>query len=175
MVVWLIGLSGAGKTTVGKALLERWRKIAANTVMVDGDAVRDLFADVGQSAGHGIAGRRTNAGRTIALCEWLDRQGMNVICCQLSIFEDLRQAHRQRVSGYCEVWLDIPFAVVQERDTKQIYARALVGEMKDVVGVDIPFPTPQCPDLVLDSSGNAGSPDNLARRILDHLGITDAA
>ena len=171
MVVWLIGLSGAGKTTVGRALLARWRQTAANTVMVDGDAVRALFASVGQEASHGMAGRRTNAERTIALCEWLDSQGMNVICCQLSIFEELRQAHRQRVSGYCEVWLNIPLTVAVDRDTKRIYARALAGEMQEVVGVDIPFPTPQRPDLVLDSSGQAGSPDQLAGQILRHLRI----
>jgi len=170
MVVWIIGLSGAGKTTVGQALLRLWRRRAANTVLVDGDAVRCLFAGAGDGVDHSLAGRRRNAERTIALCEWLDRQDMNVICCQLSLFEDLRAAHRRRVSGYLEVWLDTPWPVVIARDTKGFYARALAGEIADVVGVDIPFPTPANPDLVLDGSGAAGDADALASRILQGIG-----
>ena len=169
MVVWIIGLSGAGKTTVGEALLRQWRRTAANTILVDGDAVRTLFATAGDEVDHSLAGRRRNAGRTIALCEWLDRQGMNVICCQLSLFEELRAVHRQRVSGYLEVWLDTPWAVVTARDSKGFYAKALAGEIENVVGVDIPFPRFVNLDLVLDGSGAAGDADALAASILARL------
>lgn len=174
MVVWIIGLSGAGKTTVGEALVRQWRVAAPNTVLVDGDAVRTLFAASGDRVDHSLAGRRRNAERTIALCEWLDRQGMNVVCCQLSLFEELRAAHRNRVSGYFEVWLNTPLAVVTARDTKGLYARALAGEIADVVGVDIPFPTPARPDLVLDGSGAAGDGEALAGTILRSLGVRAA-
>lgn len=169
MVVWLIGISGAGKSAVGSALVDLWRAEQPRTVLVDGDAVRDLFASTGESADHSVAGRRINAERTIALCEWLDRQGVNVVCCQLSIFEELRAAHRARVSAYFEVWLDTPMETAIARDSKGLYAKAQAGRMPNVVGVDIPFPRPQRPDLVLDSSGRDGSPRQLAERILSAI------
>jgi len=165
MVVWIIGLSGAGKSTVGEALVRQWQRSAANTILVDGDAVRELFAASGEAADHTLAGRRRNAERTVALCEWLDRQGMNVVCCQLALFEDLRAAHARRVSTYFEVWLDTPIEVAMARDTKGLYAKARAGEITDVVGVDIAFPTPPHPDLILDGSGAQGSAEELADRI----------
>jgi adenylylsulfate kinase len=165
MVVWIIGISGSGKSAVGESLLARWKPGAPNTVLVDGDAVRAVFASIGESADHSVAGRRKNAQRTIALCEWLDHQGINVICCQLSIFEDLRAAHRQLVSSYLEVWLDTPLPIAIARDAKGIYAKALAGEARNVVGIDIPFPEPLQPDLVLDGSGSQGSAADLATRV----------
>jgi cytidine diphosphoramidate kinase len=169
VIVWLIGLSGSGKTTIGTELVRQWREREPGTVLVDGDEVRRMAAESDDAPDHTVAGRRRNARRTIALCEWLDRQGLNVVCGQVALFEELRAAHRTRVSGYFEVFLDVGLDVVTTRDPKGLYA----GGSGDVVGVDIPFPRPLAPDLVLDSSGAAGGPSALAAGILAALGRVD--
>lgn len=168
MIVWLIGLSGAGKTTVGTRLAERLRAEHPNLVYLDGDLLREVW---GGALSHDVAGRRVNAERLSKLCRMLDRQGIHVVAAVLSIFPEWQRWNRENLSGYFEVLLDVPMEVVVERDTKGLYRAALAGTTSNVVGVDIPFPRPAEPDLVLDSSGRDGTPDELAARIADALAV----
>lgn len=172
MVIWLIGLSGAGKTTLGREVLKQWKLTEANVVLLDGDEVRAVFAhDRGDDA-YSVAGRRTSAERMVALCELLDKQGINVICCILSIFPDLQTQNRGRFSRYFEVFLDAPLSVLQTRDTKGLYASAHAGRAAHVVGITIPFQRPAKPDLVIDTSGNNPDIQSLAADILQRARST---
>jgi adenylylsulfate kinase-like enzyme len=162
MIVWLIGLSGAGKTTVGTRLAARLRAELPNVVYLDGDLLREVW---GGDLSHDVAGREVNAARLSKLCLMLDRQDIHVVAAVLSIFPHWQAWNRENLSDYFEVFLDVPMDVVVARDTKGLYRAALEGRGGDVVGVDIPFPRPAAPDLVLDSSGRDGTPDDLAGRI----------
>lgn len=168
MVIWLIGLSGAGKTTIGREVHRRLKSVHPNTVFVDGDEVRAVFAhDRGPDA-YTPAGRARNAERMAELCAWLDRQGMHVVCCCLSIFEETRAWNRAHYGRYLEVLVDVPWeTLVAERDYKGLYAAALRGECPNVVGVDIPWTPPAAPDLTLINDGAQGTPAELADRVLD--------
>ena len=149
MVIWLVGLSGSGKTTIGRRLVEQWREHAPNTLLVDGDDIRALYRHNQVENAHAIEGRRVNAERITELCAWLDRQGMNVVCSILSIFPELRAENKNLFSSYAEVFIDVPIDVLSDRDDKGIYGPALRGETHNVVGLDIPFPKPDVPDLVI--------------------------
>ena len=151
MVIWLVGLSGAGKTTIGKHLFDIWKPLAPNTVLLDGDEVRDIFGNPG-SQSHSIEDRRANAQRMTKLCAWLDRQDINVICCILSIFPEMRRENRALFSDYFEAYIEAPMEVLLQRDTKGLYAAALAGKIQNVVGVDIEFPVPVSPDLVINTA-----------------------
>ncbi|WDZ84798.1 adenylyl-sulfate kinase [Micromonospora cathayae] len=168
MIVWLIGLSGAGKTTVGLRLAARLRADHPNLVYLDGDLLREVW---GGTLSHDVAGRRVNAERLSRLCRMLDQQDIHVVAAVLSIFPEWQRWNREHLDGYFEVLLDVPMEVVVERDTKGLYRAALAGAASDVVGVDIPFPRPAEPDLVLDSSGRDGTPEDLVERILDALAV----
>jgi adenylylsulfate kinase-like enzyme len=171
MVIWLIGLSGAGKTTLGREVLKQWKLTEPNVVLLDGDEVRAVFAhDRGDDA-YSVAGRRSSAERMVALCELLDKQGINVICCILSIFPDLQAQNRGQFSRYFEVFLDAPLPVLQARDTKGLYAGARAGRTAHVVGVTIPFQRPTNPDLVIDTSGDNPDIRALAADVLEHAGL----
>ena len=167
MVIWLSGLSGSGKTLIGRRLLELWKVDAPNTVIVDGDDVRDLLAIPRDSNSYTMEGRRRVAERICDICAWLDHQNINVVCCTMSFFDDLRQRNRKNLSAYFEVYIDVPLEVLYRRDDKDLYAPALRGEIENVIGVNLPFTPPAHPDLVIDNSLDGADLDALAVQILD--------
>lgn len=171
MVIWLIGLSGAGKSSVGRALYELWRARDPATVLVDGDEVRAVFGQDRSSADYTVQGRRVNAVRLYEMCAWLDRQHINVVCCLLSIFPDIQALCRTRYSSYFEVFVDVPMSILAARDDKGLYGPALAGKTRDVVGVDIAFPRPPLADLVLDNSGFDTPPRDLALAVARRAGL----
>ena len=151
MVIWIIGLSGAGKTTLAGQVVERIRQLNGKVVLLDGDLVRTLF---GNDVDHTIEGRRRNAERLSALSKFLAGQGIHVVAAVLSIFPEWQRWNRENIPGYSEVYIKASIQTLLKRDIKNLYARAMRGEIADVVGVDIPFPEPKCPDLVIDNDAD---------------------
>ena len=166
MVIWIIGLSASGKTTLGRALHELWKKESPNTVFVDGDDVRKIFEHTNESKSYTIEERRKNAERICRLCAWLDSQSINVVCSILSLFKESRDWNRKNYSKYFEVYIDAPMEVLLRRETKGLYASAKRGERKNVVGMDIPFSPPENPDYVFDNSKDGIDIEKIAREIL---------
>lgn len=150
MVTWLIGLSGAGKTTLADAIVMKVRNAVPNVVLIDGDAIRDVF---GNDLGHTLEDRRRNAERISRLCGLLDRQGIHVVCAILSLFRETRAWNRSNIRSYYEVFIDTPRERLIERDSKGIYGKFLRGEISNVAGMDIDFPLPESADLVISNIG----------------------
>lgn len=171
MIIWLVGLSGSGKTTLGRAVACQWRQIANNTIFLDGDELREVFKQNCGDDAYSIEGRRKNAERMTALCKMLEQQGINVVCCILSIFPDMRQTNRTLFSGYFEIFMDAPIEILKRRDVKGLYAAAERGEMKNVVGIDIEFQKPEHSDMVIDSASEFPDIPALARSVLKKAGI----
>jgi len=159
-------MSGVGKTTIGREVYQQWKAIAPNTVFLDGDEVRRVFEHDRSDDCYTVEGRKKNADRIAAMCEWLDRQDINVVGCVLSLFHETRQWNRETYSNYFEVFIDAPMDVLIERDIKNLYKPALRGEVKNVVGVDIPFPPPASSDLTIDNRSDGIQVDQVARDIL---------
>jgi glutamine kinase len=170
-VYWITGLSGAGKTTVGKELWRRLRAVGRAAVLLDGDIVREVIAE---DLGHTTASRRKSAMRNARLCRLLCGQGIDVICPTISLFHEVHRWNRANIPGYCEIYLRVPMEELRRRDPKGIYAAAHRGELRDVVGLDLPAELPESPDLVLD---NFGALDGAAAadRILAEFGGFQAA
>lgn len=136
--------------------------------MVDGDEVRRMLGSeygTGDDA-YTLPARRVVAERIASLCGWLDDQGMNVVCCTISLFGDLHARNRSRFGNYFEVFVDVPLAVAERRDLKGIYASARKGERHNVIGIDLPFVPPSAPDMIVDNSEDGADPELQARRIL---------
>ena len=81
MVIWIIGLSGAGKTTLANTIIKKISKHKSNVVLLDGDIIRDVF---GNDLSHSIDDRLINAQRINRLCKMLDDQNIHVVCSILS-------------------------------------------------------------------------------------------
>ena len=99
MVLWLIGISGAGKTTLGRMLEDHFRKKKKKCYLLDGDEVRDLFD---RDLGYSEADREANIKRIILGAYLLDRNDIIGIICNISPMEHLRQLARKKIAGYNE-------------------------------------------------------------------------
>lgn len=170
MVIWLIGLSASGKTTIGRRLHGLLDSPFGRWVLVDGDAFREVMGD----AGHDLEERRKNAYRISRLCRFLELQNLNVVACVLSLFPDNREHNRGLFADYREVYVKAPLEKLAGRDNKGLYAAARSGALKDVAGVDIPFPEPTHPHFVLDNTEDTGDFTGLALRIAEGLGLSIA-
>lgn len=166
MIVWLIGLSGAGKTTIGRELYNQLSPAHPNLVFLDGDVLRDVWGD---SLGHTVEARAMNAHRISHLCRMLDRQNIHVVAAVLSMFPEWQAWNRKNFSHYFEVFLDASMPLLKARDNKDIYGPAEAGKIQNVVGVDLPFPRPPEPDLVLQDDQLMSPPSPIATRILRAL------
>ncbi len=158
-------MSAAGKTVVAKELYLLMKKDYSNTILLDGDIFRDLHNN---DVDHSIEGRKKNSDRLCRICKFFDEQEINVVGAVLSIFHDAQQWNKDNYQRYFEVYLDVPFEVLVQRDPKKLYERALRGEMGNVVGVDIEFKPPRNPDLVIKNEGQE-SPREIALRIYDKV------
>ena len=171
MVIWLFGLSGAGKTTIGRILWQKIRAEYPNTVFLDGDEIRAVAGDVNGPVSHTVEGRRQSGERLIRLCSVLDQQGLNVVCCVLSIFADQRAACRCQVSEFFSVFIASPLRQLEARDVKGLYRKARAGEMPNVVGIDIPFSKPTDQDLTIRNDRELSNFEAVAEEIMKASGL----
>lgn len=145
-VYWITGLSGAGKTTVSKALYNKLKSKKDNVVFLDGDILRDVF---GNDLGYTKEDRLKSAMRNSRLCKMLSEQGIDVICATISMFDEVRKYNRENILGYKEIYLSVSLEVLKERNQKKLYSNG-----SNVVGMDIEFEEPKCPDIVIENDGS---------------------
>jgi len=145
MVLWLIGISGAGKTTIGRKLEEHFSQIGMKCYLLDGDEVRDLFD---RDLGYSDAEREANIKRIMLGAYLLDRNDIIGIICNIGPLEHLRQLARRKIAGYNEIYLKKDIQVSIKNDVKGIYQSNL-GKTQ-IVGIDATFDEPRTPDLVLE-------------------------
>jgi adenylylsulfate kinase-like enzyme/phosphohistidine swiveling domain-containing protein len=149
-VYWITGLSGAGKTTLGRELWQRLRDAGRSAIFLDGDMLREVIAE---DLGHNLANRRKSAMRNARLCRMLASQGGDVVCPTISMFHEVQRWNRENIPHYREIYLRVPMDELQRRDAKGIYAAARRGDLSDVVGLDVAAELPEAPDLILDNFG----------------------
>jgi adenylylsulfate kinase-like enzyme/phosphohistidine swiveling domain-containing protein len=153
-VYWITGLSGAGKTTLGRELWQRLRAAGRSAIFLDGDILREVIAE---DLGHNLANRRKSAMRNARLCRMLASQGSDVVCPTISMFHEVQRWNRDNIPNYREIYLRVPMDELQRRDAKGIYAAARRGDLRDVVGLDVAAELPETPDLTLDNFGTLDS------------------
>jgi cytidine diphosphoramidate kinase len=166
MVVWIIGLSGAGKTTLANEVVAHVRRVQRNVVLIDGDLIREIF---GNDLGHTMEDRRTNANRICQLGKFLDDQGINVVCAILSLFPESRSWNREHLQNYYEVFIDTPMRDLVQRDSKGIYRRYNNGEIRDVAGIDMDFPVPESADLTISNTDSRETLLGYAKAIAEKI------
>ncbi|RDU22798.1 adenylyl-sulfate kinase [Anaerosacchariphilus polymeriproducens] len=145
MIIWLMGISGAGKTTIGLKLQEFFNQKQKKNYLVDGDEIRNLFEN---DLGYSTEDRKANVKRIIMGAYILDRNDIIGIICNISPFEELRELARKKIEGYNEIYLKKDLKVSIEKDVKNVYQQNL-GKT-EIVGVNIGFDEPKHSDLILE-------------------------
>lgn len=152
-VILLTGLSGAGKSTIARALaddLNAHRGVRA--VLLDGDHVR---AELASELGFSAADRDRNLQRQAWVGARVAEAGGIAVCAPIAPFAASRAAMRAKVepaSPFILIHVATPLSVAEQRDRKGLYAKARAGEIKDFTGIDSPYEIPHDADLRLDTS-----------------------
>ena len=148
--IYLVGLSGSGKSTIANALritlLQQTDRIVS---LLDGDVVR-LYLSKG--LGFSKADRSTNVRRIGYVASEIVKHGGVVICANIAPYAEDRQYNRQLISQYgryIEVFVDTDLSTCEARDVKGLYRLAREGVLKEFTGISDPFERPEDADLVL--------------------------
>lgn len=144
VTVWFTGLSGAGKTTITRALAEELRAHGCKLEILDGDIVRENLT---KGLGFSKEDRDTNIRRIGFVAQLLTRNGVIVFVSAISPYRAIREEVREKIGDFVEVYVNAPLAVCEERDVKGLYQRARAGEIKQFTGIDDPYEPPVNPEI----------------------------
>jgi sulfate adenylyltransferase len=164
--IWFTGLSGAGKSTIAKRLVNMLNEYGRNPTVLDGDVVRTHLS---KGLGFSKEDRDTNILRISFVAGEIVRHTGTVVCAAISPYRQARREARKMVpeGHFIEVFVDTPLEVCEERDIKGLYARARAGEIKNFTGIDDPYEAPIEPEIHLKTVGV--TPKDNARQIIDYL------
>jgi bifunctional enzyme CysN/CysC len=165
-VVWLTGLSGAGKSTIANGFESRLLAMGAHSMLLDGDNVRH---GLNRDLGFTDTDRVENIRRLGEVAKLMADAGLIVVTAFISPFRADRQMAREIVAPhpFIEVFVDTPLDECIRRDPKGLYARAIAGAIPNFTGLDSPYEAPENPELRLATVGRPI--DALADMLIDTL------
>ena len=140
MVIWIIGLSGSGKTYLANNL---FKKMKGKKIFVDGDDVRKHIT---YNLKYSKKDREKNSQLISDLCKFLEIKGFTVICSILSIFKNHQKLNRKKFNDYFQIFVNTDISKLKKRNIKKIYSKT------NVVGKSIRFPKPYKSDMVIKNN-----------------------
>ena len=166
MVLWFTGLSGSGKSTLANALNEALHLRGISTYVLDGDNIRHgLCKDLGFSD----SDREENIRRIGEVANLFMNAGIVAITAFVSPFKADRDKVRTIIGSndFIEIYCAANLSVCEKRDTKGLYKKARLGEIKDFTGISSPYEIPEKPEIIIDT-GNIGLTDSV-QKIITYL------
>jgi sulfate adenylyltransferase len=152
--LFLTGLSGSGKSTIARALVERLAGERTITLL-DGDVVRTHLS---RGLGFSREDRDLNIRRIGWVAGEVTKHGGLAVCAPIAPYDETRQWVRATVEAaggpgaFVLVWISTPLEECERRDVKGLYAKARAGEIKGFTGIDDPYEAPLDADLVIDTT-----------------------
>ncbi len=144
MVIWIIGLSGSGKSYLARNICKKFKK--KKIIWIDGDDVRKYIT---YNLQYSIKDRKKNSLIISNICKFLEKKGFIVICSILSIFKDHQKRNRKLFKRYIQIYIKSNIERLKKINSKKIYSKN-----KNVVGLDIKFPEPYKSDFIIEKKNN---------------------
>jgi len=147
-VLWMTGLSGSGKTTIGLAIEKELYKRGFLVMLLDGDLVR---TGINKNLKFSVEDRKENIRRIAEVSKLFVNCGVMTINCFISPTDEIRAMAKNIIGkdDFLEVFVSAPLEICESRDLKGLYAKARKGEIQEFTGISSPFDIPPDPDLVL--------------------------
>ncbi|MDZ8185308.1 MAG: adenylyl-sulfate kinase [Nostoc sp. ChiSLP02] len=145
IILWLTGLSGAGKTTIAHGVAQELLLRNYALEVLDGDVVRTHLS---QGLGFSKQDRDTNVRRIGFVAELLSRNGIIAIVAAISPYREIRDELKKTSTNFVEVYVKAPLTVCELRDEKGLYAKAKAGEIKHFTGISDPYEEPLNPEII---------------------------
>ncbi len=167
-VIWLTGLSGAGKSTIANLVDRRLHALGRHTYLLDGDNVRHgLNRDLGFTE----EDRVENIRRVAEVARLMADAGLIAITAFISPFRAERRMAREMMAEgeFLEVFIDAPLDVAEARDVKGLYAKARAGALPNFTGIDSPYEAPEAAEIHINTT--AMSAVEAAELIVSRLGL----
>ncbi len=149
VILWLTGLSGAGKTTIAQRLENNFREQAYLVELLDGDAIRQ---NLSQGLGFTKEDRDTNVRRVGYVANLLSRNGVIVIVSLISPYRAVRDELRYSTKNFVEIYVNAPIEVCEARDVKGLYAKARNRQIQSFTGIDDAYEEPLNPHITCHTS-----------------------
>jgi bifunctional enzyme CysN/CysC len=166
VIIWMTGLSGAGKSTIANIIDGKLFAAGHHTMLLDGDNVRHgLNRDLGFTE----VDRVENIRRAGEVAKLMADSGLIVICSFISPYKSDREMVRNLVADgeFLEVFVDTPIEECVRRDPKGLYSKAKAGKIKNFTGIDAPYEVPEKPEIRLNTLDHR--PEELAERVVTEL------
>ncbi|CAA9238232.1 Adenylylsulfate kinase [uncultured Coleofasciculus sp.] len=145
VTIWFTGLSGAGKTTISRAIEQALQSKGYKRIeILDGDVVRQNLT---KGLGFSKEDRDENIRRVGFVANILTRNQVIVLVSAISPYQEIRQEVRERIGNFVEVYVNAPLTVCEQRDVKGLYKKARAGEIKNFTGIDDPYEPPLNPEV----------------------------
>jgi bifunctional enzyme CysN/CysC len=174
VTVWFTGLSGAGKTTICRAVGTELLGYGLQIEVIDGDVIRKhLCKDLGFSK----EDRDENIRRIAFVSKLLTRNGTVVLVSAISPYRAARDEARKTIGDFIEVYVSTPLEVCELRDTKDLYQRARAGKVHGLTGIDDPYEPPLAAEIVCDTDSQSlrEISSKVVAQILDYLSSISVA
>lgn len=165
LTVWMTGLSGAGKTTISKAVHTELLARGIHVEILDGDVIRKHLS---RELGFSKSERDENIRRIGFVAQLLTRNGIVALVSAISPYRALREEIRSNIENFLEVFVNAPLDTCERRDPKGLYKKARAGEFRGFTGIDDPYEPPLAPEIECrtDQESVKESVDKVVARIL---------
>jgi bifunctional enzyme CysN/CysC len=169
-VLWLTGLSGAGKSSIATELERELFNLGRHVYVLDGDNIRH---GLGANLGFSPKDRTENIRRVGEVAKLFADAGVICITAFISPYRADRDLVRKLMprDRFIEVYVNAPLEVCEQRDPKGLYAKARANEIKEFTGISAPYEPPLLPELELRTD-QLSIAESVAK-VLDFLQVQD--
>ena len=161
IVFWITGLSGSGKTVLGKKIKTKIIKNYGPTILFSGDDVRRIFA----IKKYGPKDRLKVCSQYSKLCHNISNQNINVIFCTVCLINKVQNYNKEKIENYIEIFIKSPMKKVRKLSNKKIYKKKYT---KNIYGLDIKPQYPSKPHIVINNDFNK-SVENISKILVTKI------